>query len=152
MSANEQVLPPVSPVTGRVVLRVRMPQKLRNIELGLLLLALELSALSLALRASTAASSLSIFASASARVSGAFSFKATSHLCARRSLASSPLTPDTSDASRLRTHRRACGSPASETKLVVTAIVGVSRFRTACHQPRGTKMVSPAETIPSRGR
>ena len=49
MSANEQVLPPVSPVTGRVVLRVRMPQKLRNIELGLLLLALGLSALSLAL-------------------------------------------------------------------------------------------------------
>ena len=40
MSAIEQVLPPVSPVTGRVVLRVRMPQKLRNIELGLLLLAL----------------------------------------------------------------------------------------------------------------
>lgn len=47
---NQSVsLPPVSPVTGRVVLRVRMPQKLRNIELGLLLAALGLSALSIAL-------------------------------------------------------------------------------------------------------
>lgn len=42
-------VPPASPVTGRVVLRVRMPQKLRNIELGLLLAALGLSALSIAL-------------------------------------------------------------------------------------------------------
>ena len=47
MSAS--TLPPVAPVTGRVVLRVRMPQKLRNLELGLLLMALGLSALALAL-------------------------------------------------------------------------------------------------------
>ncbi len=47
MSAG--TLPPVAPVTGRVVLRVRMPQKLRNLELGLLLMALGLSALALAL-------------------------------------------------------------------------------------------------------
>ncbi len=30
-------VPPVSPVTGRVVLRVKMPQKLRNLELVLLI-------------------------------------------------------------------------------------------------------------------
>lgn len=49
MSAPSLPVPPVSPVTGRVVLRIKMPQKLRNIELGLLLGALGLSALSLAL-------------------------------------------------------------------------------------------------------
>lgn len=49
MSTNNLVVPPVSPVAGRIVLRVRMPQKLRNIELGLLLMALGLSALALAL-------------------------------------------------------------------------------------------------------
>lgn len=49
MSAPGLAVPPVSPVTGRVVLRIKMPQKLRNIELGLLLGALGLSALSLAL-------------------------------------------------------------------------------------------------------
>jgi hypothetical protein len=37
MSAQDLALPPAAPVTGRVVLRIRMPQKLRNIELGLLL-------------------------------------------------------------------------------------------------------------------
>jgi cell division protein FtsW (lipid II flippase) len=42
-------LPPASPVAGRVVLRIKMPQKLRNLELGLLLAALGLSALALAL-------------------------------------------------------------------------------------------------------
>lgn len=49
MSAPGLAVPPVSPVTGRVVLRIKMPQKLRNIELGLLLGALGLSALALAL-------------------------------------------------------------------------------------------------------
>lgn len=49
MSSQNLDLPPAAPVTGRVVLRIRMPQKLRNIELGLLLAALGLSALSLAL-------------------------------------------------------------------------------------------------------
>lgn len=49
MSNQELTVPPVSPVTGRVVLRVKMPQKLRNIELGLLLAALGLSALAIAL-------------------------------------------------------------------------------------------------------
>jgi cell division protein FtsW (lipid II flippase) len=49
VSAPGLAVPPVSPVTGRVVLRIKMPQKLRNIELGLLLGALGLSALSLAL-------------------------------------------------------------------------------------------------------
>jgi cell division protein FtsW (lipid II flippase) len=43
------VLPPAAPVMGRVVLRIKMPQKLRNIELGLLVAALGLSALALAL-------------------------------------------------------------------------------------------------------
>lgn len=42
-------VPPVAPVTGRVVLRVKMPQKLRNLELVLLIFALGLSALALAL-------------------------------------------------------------------------------------------------------
>jgi cell division protein FtsW (lipid II flippase) len=42
-------LPPVAPVTGRVVLKVRVPKRLRNLELGLLLIALGLSALGLAL-------------------------------------------------------------------------------------------------------
>ncbi|MFT6973507.1 MAG: cell division protein FtsW (lipid II flippase) [Pontimonas sp.] len=49
MSSHDPAVPPVSPVAGRVVLRVRMPQKLRNIELGLLIMALGLSALALAL-------------------------------------------------------------------------------------------------------
>jgi cell division protein FtsW (lipid II flippase) len=49
MTVTNSPLPPVAPVTGRVVLRVRMPQKLRNLELGLLLIALGLSALALAL-------------------------------------------------------------------------------------------------------
>ena len=49
MSSHDLAVPPVSPVAGRVVLRVRMPQKLRNIELGLLIVALGLSALALAL-------------------------------------------------------------------------------------------------------
>ena len=49
MTVTSSPLPPVAPVTGRVVLRVRMPQKLRNLELGLLLIALGLSALALAL-------------------------------------------------------------------------------------------------------
>ena len=42
-------MPPVSPVTGRVVLKVRVPKRLRNLELGLLLIALGMSALGLAL-------------------------------------------------------------------------------------------------------
>jgi cell division protein FtsW (lipid II flippase) len=49
MTTPEVALPPAAPVTGRVVLRIKMPQKLRNIELGLLLAALGLSALALAL-------------------------------------------------------------------------------------------------------
>jgi cell division protein FtsW (lipid II flippase) len=49
LSNHDLAVPPVSPVAGRVVLRVRMPQKLRNIELGLLIMALSLSALALAL-------------------------------------------------------------------------------------------------------
>jgi len=49
VSSHDLAVPPVSPVAGRVVLRVRMPQKLRNIELGLLIMALSLSALALAL-------------------------------------------------------------------------------------------------------
>lgn len=49
MSTPGLAVPPVSPVTGRVVLRIKMPQKLRNIELGLLLGALGLSAFALAL-------------------------------------------------------------------------------------------------------
>ena len=49
MSSNNLAVPPASPVVGRVVLRVKMPQKLRNLELGLLILALGLSALALAL-------------------------------------------------------------------------------------------------------
>jgi len=49
MTAPDLTMPPAAPVTGRVVLRIRMPQKLRNIELGLLVAALGLSALSLAL-------------------------------------------------------------------------------------------------------
>lgn len=42
-------LPPVAPVTGRVVLRVKVPQKLRNLELTLLLISLGLCALALSL-------------------------------------------------------------------------------------------------------
>lgn len=42
-------MPPVAPVTGRVVLKVRVPKRLRNLEFGLLLIALGLSALGLAL-------------------------------------------------------------------------------------------------------
>jgi len=45
----DTTLPPVAPVTGRVVLRVKMPQKLRNLELVLLVVSLGLSALALAL-------------------------------------------------------------------------------------------------------
>ena len=48
-SLASPALPPVAPVTGRVVLRVRVPKRLRNLELGLLLIALGLSALGLAL-------------------------------------------------------------------------------------------------------
>ncbi len=46
---TDTTLPPVAPVTGRVVLRVKMPQKLRNLELVLLIVSLGLSALALAL-------------------------------------------------------------------------------------------------------
>lgn len=49
MSTPRSALPPAAPVTGRVVLRIKMPQKLRNIELGLLLAALGLSAFALSL-------------------------------------------------------------------------------------------------------
>ncbi len=49
MSAPGPSLPPAAPVTGRVVLRIKMPQKPRNIEFGLLLAALGLSALALSL-------------------------------------------------------------------------------------------------------
>jgi cell division protein FtsW (lipid II flippase) len=49
MSTPGPSLPPAAPVTGRVVLRIKMPQKLRNIEFGLLLAALGLSALALSL-------------------------------------------------------------------------------------------------------
>ena len=49
MSTPRSTLPPAAPVTGRVVLRIKMPQKLRNIELGLLLAALGLSAFALSL-------------------------------------------------------------------------------------------------------
>ena len=49
MTSPDMVLPPAAPVMGRVVLRIKMPQKLRNIELGLLVAALGLSALALAL-------------------------------------------------------------------------------------------------------
>ena len=46
---TSSTLPPVAPVTGRVVLKVKVPKRLRNLELGLLLMALSLSALGLAL-------------------------------------------------------------------------------------------------------
>lgn len=49
MTSPHLALPPAAPVMGRVVLRIKMPQKLRNIELGLLVAALGLSALALAL-------------------------------------------------------------------------------------------------------
>jgi len=49
VTSPDMVLPPAAPVMGRVVLRIKMPQKLRNIELGLLVAALGLSALALAL-------------------------------------------------------------------------------------------------------
>ena len=42
-------LPPTTPLTGRVVLKVRVPKRLRNLELGLLFFALGVSAISLAL-------------------------------------------------------------------------------------------------------
>ena len=48
MSSNES-LPPAAPVTGRVVLKVRVPKRLRNLELGLLFFALGVSAVALAL-------------------------------------------------------------------------------------------------------
>ncbi len=42
-------LPPTTPLTGRVVLKVRVPKRLRNLELGLLFFALGVSAIALAL-------------------------------------------------------------------------------------------------------
>ena len=48
MSSTES-LPPAAPVTGRVVLKVRVPKRLRNLELGLLFFALGVSAVALAL-------------------------------------------------------------------------------------------------------
>jgi len=48
VSSNES-LPPAAPVTGRVVLKVRVPKRLRNLELGLLFFALGVSAVALAL-------------------------------------------------------------------------------------------------------
>ena len=48
MSSTEP-LPPAAPVTGRVVLKVRVPKRLRNLELGLLFFALGVSAVALAL-------------------------------------------------------------------------------------------------------
>jgi len=46
---TEATLPPISPVTGRVVLKVRVPKRLRNLEFALTLFALGLSAAALAL-------------------------------------------------------------------------------------------------------
>ncbi|MFZ9088365.1 MAG: FtsW/RodA/SpoVE family cell cycle protein [Pontimonas sp.] len=48
MSSSEP-LPPAAPVTGRVVLKVRVPKRLRNLELGLLFFALGVNAVALAL-------------------------------------------------------------------------------------------------------
>lgn len=46
---TEATLPPISPVTGRVVLKVRVPKRLRNLEFALTLFSLGLSAAALAL-------------------------------------------------------------------------------------------------------
>jgi len=47
--SSTEPLPPAAPVTGRVVLKVRVPKRLRNLELGLLFFALGVSAVALAL-------------------------------------------------------------------------------------------------------
>jgi len=47
--SSTESLPPAAPVTGRVVLKVRVPKRLRNLELGLLFFALGVSAVALAL-------------------------------------------------------------------------------------------------------
>lgn len=49
MSNLRPTLPPVAPVTGRVVLKVKVPKRLRRLELLLLLAALGLSSLAIAL-------------------------------------------------------------------------------------------------------
>ena len=46
---NPTQLPPIAPVTGRVVLKVRVPKRLRNLELLLIVFALGLSAVAMAL-------------------------------------------------------------------------------------------------------
>ena len=47
--SSPATIPPVSPVTGRVVLRVRVPKRMRNLEFVLILFALGLSAVAMAL-------------------------------------------------------------------------------------------------------
>jgi len=47
--SSQSTIPPVSPVTGRVVLRVRVPKRMRNLEFVLILFALGLSAIAMAL-------------------------------------------------------------------------------------------------------
>ncbi len=47
--SSQATIPPVSPVTGRVVLRVRVPKRMRNLEFVLILFALGLSAVAMAL-------------------------------------------------------------------------------------------------------
>jgi len=46
---DQASLPPIAPVTGRVVLKVRVPKRLRNLELLLIVFALGLSAVAMAL-------------------------------------------------------------------------------------------------------